>query len=299
MIVRVSSPLSVVFGDGTTRVGTISRPRKRIRRRAIINRRAGVRLGRDGAQSVGGNGDKRLGAIGAQTPPNCQAGSIANNRLAAVAIVAVEQLRWRRHRKAGLRGRISPTDIPCYASVVRLGRRIAWNGAAMCSALLFVATCILWIRSYWVGDWLIIERFYRHSTSADQVFAPTDFYRFTGLLFGSGHVALTWEPERSEDPMRRVRLIQLDTGPTDLSPPLDANSTFWNRLGFFTLEFPGSSTLHILPLWSIVVFLSLFPALWLRGLGRRHRDGCPNCGYDLRASPDRCPECGTLVKKGE
>jgi hypothetical protein len=57
---------------------------------------------------------------------------------------------------------------------------------------------------------------------------------------------------------------------------------------------PQSHRFSLLPVWSLIV-ATLAILQWRRVLRsyRIHKQRCINCGYDLRATPSRCPECGT------
>jgi hypothetical protein len=141
---------------------------------------------------------------------------------------------------------------------------------------------------------------------------------FVALRSVLGHVVLMASTESLDD----QRLFDRRTADTEGQSPdgLSLNSRtlpfrskmpFLWRLGFqihwgtnrMPAQFGGpgvrSSFSVDVPHWFILLVLTIPIALTLRRRirrARRVRAGmCSKCGYDLRESPVRCPECGTVV----
>ena len=173
------------------------------------------------------------------------------------------------------------------------------------SLLLCVATTALWARTLWGSDIVTIDH--------EDLSSP--FNRGFILISQPWGLKLQWHwetpgtsasaAEAGGDAVGRRRwVVRHDFGyPERLMWEPDSRA---NRLGFYWGTYRHdrphrvSRLLKIgVPHWFAVAGFGLLPAFWSVGRYRRvrrmGRGLCTRCGYDLRGTPDRCPECGSLT----
>ena len=167
-------------------------------------------------------------------------------------------------------------------------RRRLLNLLTGLSLLLCVAVVVLWVRSYWRMDH--VSRYWPQS------------YREVVSARGDVVMRVTTYPRPVPRTPEELRLRHR-SGPADSG--LGVRGSGWlEPLGFrrATLRHPGGGyTLRIVTFpWWVVLLVAALPAAlggWLAyrrhvAHSRRLSGLCPRCGYDLRATPGRCPECG-------
>jgi hypothetical protein len=117
-------------------------------------------------------------------------------------------------------------------------------------------------------------------TSARVLLARTDRVRFFST---SSH----WDTKQSGRPLFIDRLpvsIAWNVRGLELIVARDGNRTEW---WLWISDLALLPVLAIIPaIWAVVLYLES------RSWRRIARGQCSRCGYDLRMSSDRCPECG-------
>ena len=183
------------------------------------------------------------------------------------------------------------------------------------SLALSIATVAVWARSYWMSYQLAVVAS-RHNDLL--------------LSFHRGEASLMWMWAWDQNPpapstqtvaawnargwwWRRVLFASWPTEPPTQNErqyeQMMERFGYIHRFGGFKYRnelsgnligsFKQSTRGIIVPAWSLATVLAL-PAvvpLWRRVRARRRQAEmrCRTCGYDLRATPTRCPECGTAV----
>lgn len=163
-------------------------------------------------------------------------------------------------------------------------------GGALLVVLLIGA---LWLRSVWHVDWLHVP------AGQVQCRLASAGGRLYCLLLSDSQPDLhsAWGTQR-----RSVEQAGLWEGPGQMWSPIST----WQSCGLMVVKgqtwMPGglwgASRLVSVPHWWVMLLVATLAVLglnrWRVSRRRRKLGLCLVCGYDLRASVGRCPECGTL-----
>jgi hypothetical protein len=151
--------------------------------------------------------------------------------------------------------------------------------------MMLVATCVVWVRSYAMTDDIFWYSEFRDGQSRMTRFKTSG----GGFWFETRRWAFRSTRHSEWQQFRDKAAYPFAASPT---------SPLYQRLGFLAST-TGYDLLLVAPYWTVALVLTPLPLFWARATQRRlqrrsrRRHGlCTECGYDLRATPERCPECG-------
>ncbi len=192
-----------------------------------------------------------------------------------------------------------------------------FNITTAISCLICAATIGGFIRSFWIYDCQSF-RFFRRGTVTSAAYSlPSN--NITELSLGSmrGGIFVCLSDVSGHD-IQPVAMMAVTHLPARYYPHpyvFDPQAKGWELLGvcyvhmaYEQSSFGTTSRFHsvVVPYVVIILVFAALPIRWLIAFRRsricrfrRLHKLCPRCGYDLRASPGSCPECGNrVVKRG-
>ena len=194
-----------------------------------------------------------------------------------------------------------------FLAALFLARRELRGFFAMSSVILLALTISLWVRSYRAAEW--IER---TTETPRQMNIARNAVRFTS---NSGGFRISVESSPWPLPQAPHVAPAIDSGwylnkeseEGDYASRYSGGAKDWNSLGFALHKDSGPGIAPssvqwqfqlVAPYWCLTSIFLILPALWLsrryRRMMRVAQNLCPLCAYDLRATPNQCPECGAV-----
>jgi hypothetical protein len=171
-------------------------------------------------------------------------------------------------------------------------KRFVFHLAVAVSLVLSMAMAVLWVRSYFVEDVVRCEEPGEGSPWVIHV-----VWASRGRVsFGNDVVGVhSWDVNAGEPTTKRYWKYER-MAPEPMRP---YEESFLGKMGLFYEQGDAHGERWVAPIWIFMVVTSVPLVVWLRALVRRRWASsagiCVICGYDLRATPERCPECGKAV----
>jgi hypothetical protein len=204
-------------------------------------------------------------------------------------------------------------------------------------SLLPLTAAFFWIRSHYVGDRFWQRYYIaRWPEGTEKAVFPSYFrlshpgkempiYTMKEIQFGSAAGGIYFDGSKLIFDLRSNQDFSLfapDTMGLWTGHPIDDAHTHFYRRSDQPIAYPqldstgnhkptwdfryssqGNSKwfAFVIPYWSVTLLTSipliLMLAVFIRRRYQLHHNKCLSCGYDLRATPDRCPECGHIPAK--